>query len=83
MQKLLMLQIALANLVASGEAEIVGMNWQIELSSGNRLFVEPSNEGFIYQLYQQETDEYHEHYGDREELTCVSQLQDLINEVVD
>lgn len=83
MQKLFMLNIALANLAASGGAEIVGMNWQIDLASGNTLFVEPSDEGFIYQVLRLETEESAEHFGDREELTCVSQLQDLINEVVD
>jgi hypothetical protein len=82
-RKLQMMLIALANLVASEEAKIVGMNWHIELGSGNTLFVEPSDEGFIYQVLRLETEEYAEHYGDREELTCVSQLQDLINEVVD
>jgi hypothetical protein len=96
MQKLFMLNIALANLVASGEAEIVGMNWQIELGSGNTLFIEPSDEGFVYQILHEESEVYKEYEGDpealqtiskyftdREELICVSQLQDLINEVVD
>ncbi len=74
-----MLQIALANLVASESAEIVGMDWQIELGSGNILWVEPSDEGFVYQIRYVSDDK--EYYGDRKELTCVSQLQDLINEV--
>jgi hypothetical protein len=94
MQKIYMLQIALANLVASESAEIVGMNWQIELSSGNTLFIEPSDEGFVYQVLHEELEVYEEYEGDpealvttskyftnREELTCVSQLQDLIIEV--
>ena len=80
-RKLQMMLIALANLVASGSAEIVGMNWQIELGSGNTLFIEPSDEGFVYQILHLETEEYAEHFGDREALTSVSQLQDLINEV--
>ena len=86
MQKLFMLQIALANLAASGGAEIVGMNWQIELDSGNTLFIEPNDEGFVYQILHStakdtEEPENSEYFSDREELTCVSQLQDLINEV--
>jgi hypothetical protein len=79
-----MIEIALANLVASESAEIVGMSWQIELSSGNTLFIEPSDEGFVYQVLYKATDEpenSQEYFSDREELTCVSQLQDLINEV--
>lgn len=89
-----MIEVALANLVASGEAEIVGMNWQIELGSGNTLFIEPSDEGFVYQILHEESEVYKEYEGDpealltiskyftdREALNCVSQLQDLINEV--
>ena len=81
MQKLFMIQIALANLAASGGAEIVGMNWQIELGSGNTLFIEPSDEGFTYQIFHVATEDSKEYFSDHEELTCVSQLQDLINEV--
>jgi len=86
-RKIYMLQIALANLAASGGAEIVGMNWQIELGSGNTLFIEPSDEGFVYQILHstandiEEPENSQEYFSDREELTCVSQLQDLINEV--
>ena len=46
-----MIEIALANLVASENAEIVGMNWQIELGSGNTLYGF-LNQGFsIVQLF--------------------------------
>jgi hypothetical protein len=82
-----MLQIALANLVASESAEIVGMNWQVVLGSGNTLFIEPSDEGFVYQILHstakdvEEPENSKEYFSDREELNCVSQLQDLINEV--
>lgn len=86
MNKLLMLQIALANLVASEDARIVGMNWQIALESGDILFVEPSDEGFVSQIFHPENPYrvppiYKEYYEDRQALISVSQLQNLINEV--
>lgn len=80
MQKLLMLQIALANLVASGGAEIVGMNWQI-FRGKNILFVEPSDDGFLFNWLNLATDESPEHFTELAPLTSVSQLQNLINEV--
>jgi hypothetical protein len=81
MLKIHMIEIALANLVASESAEIVGMGWQIELSSGNTLFIEPSDEGFVHQLLYKATDEHKEHFGDWLTLERVSRLTELINEV--
>ncbi len=81
MLKIHMIEIALANLVASESAEIVGMGWQIELSSGNTLFIEPSDEGFVYQVLYKATDEHKEYFGDWLTLERVSRLTELINEV--
>lgn len=79
-RQLRMIEIALANLVASESATIVGMNWQIKLESGNILWIEPSDEGFVYQVYYEATEDCQEHYGDREALTCVSQLKNLMDD---
>jgi hypothetical protein len=82
-RKLRMIEIALANLVASGESTIIGMTWQIKLESGNILWIEPSDEGFVYQVYYEASEDCKEHYGNFGVIATVRDLRDLISEVAE